>query len=153
MIHYVQGDLFQDEYKVDAYAHGVNCQGFMGAGIAKEFRERYNKMYQKYKILCTQVPRGLNPGEIYFWISSNGCPSVYNLATQDKVGRQAKLTYVEQCFVSMKESADRNDVKSIAMPAIGSGIGGLDIKDVKQVLKHVFSDWSGEIYFFDRFSK
>lgn len=152
MIYYVQGDLFQNQYKVDSYAHGVNCQGFMGAGIAKEFRARYNQMYLEYKKMCLSIPRELNTGEIYYW-KSNDKPSVYNLATQDKTGRQAKLTHVEQCFVKMKEHADKNNVTSIAMPAIGSGIGGLRIESVKQVLEIIFSDWSGEIYFFDRFSK
>ena len=37
-IHFVSGDLFANRYAVQAFAHGCNCQGSMGAGIAKEFR-------------------------------------------------------------------------------------------------------------------
>jgi O-acetyl-ADP-ribose deacetylase (regulator of RNase III) len=42
------GDLFENAYHAQALAHGCNCQGSMGAGIAVGFRERYPKMYEEY---------------------------------------------------------------------------------------------------------
>jgi O-acetyl-ADP-ribose deacetylase (regulator of RNase III) len=41
----VRGDLFDNAHHVQAFAHGCNCQGSMGAGIAKTFRSRYPEMY------------------------------------------------------------------------------------------------------------
>lgn len=37
---------------VTSYAHGCNCKGAMGKGIAKQFKERYSEMYQAYKLQC-----------------------------------------------------------------------------------------------------
>ena len=45
---FVKGDLFRQE-GLRALAHGCNCAGAMGKGIAVEFRERFPKMYAEYK--------------------------------------------------------------------------------------------------------
>jgi hypothetical protein len=48
---FVSGDLFADP-SLDGLAHGCNCVGAMGAGIAMEFRRRYPEMYLQYKKHC-----------------------------------------------------------------------------------------------------
>lgn len=57
---FVSGDLFADEHCVQAFAHGCNCQGSMGAGIAKTFRARYPEMYEEYRRRCKAEPRLFN---------------------------------------------------------------------------------------------
>jgi O-acetyl-ADP-ribose deacetylase (regulator of RNase III) len=58
---FVSGDLFANEFKAEAFAHGCNCQGSMGPGIAKGFRERYPEMYEEYRRRCKAKPR-IQPG-------------------------------------------------------------------------------------------
>jgi O-acetyl-ADP-ribose deacetylase (regulator of RNase III) len=62
-IRWVAGDLFANAYKAQAFAQGCNCQGSMGAGIAKGFRERYPKMYAEYRSRCKAEPRQFNLGD------------------------------------------------------------------------------------------
>jgi O-acetyl-ADP-ribose deacetylase (regulator of RNase III) len=50
-IKYVTGDLFVNRHQAEALAHGCNCQGAMGAGIAVGFRERYPRMYEEYLLI------------------------------------------------------------------------------------------------------
>ena len=57
-IRWVAGNLFANVYKVEAFAQGCNCQGSMGAGIAKGFRERYPKMSQEYRSRCNRQIAG-----------------------------------------------------------------------------------------------
>ena len=54
-IRWVTGDLFANAYKARAFAQGCNCQGSMGAGIAKGFRQRYPTMFEEYR---SRVSRG-----------------------------------------------------------------------------------------------
>ena len=60
----VAGDLFANVHDVQAFAHGCNCQGSMGAGIAVTFRTRYPEMYEQYRALCKATPRGFNISSI-----------------------------------------------------------------------------------------
>ena len=55
-IEFVSGDLFDNAYDAQAFAHGCNCQGSMGAGIAKTFRARYPEMYDEYSRRCKAQP-------------------------------------------------------------------------------------------------
>ena len=80
-IQYVSGDLFENVYEVQAFAHGCNCQGAMGAGIATGFRERYPEMYAQYLAMCKAEPRQFNLGDVFLW-REQGKPSVFNLGTQ-----------------------------------------------------------------------
>ena len=83
---YVAGDLFANEHQAQALAHGCNCQGVMGAGIALGFRERYPAMYSEYRRRCQAAPRQFNPGEVFLWKDA-ALPWVFNLATQEDYGR------------------------------------------------------------------
>src|SRR5262249_47885477 len=82
-IEFVSGDLFANAHGVEAFAHGCNCQGSMGAGIAKGFRERYPEMYEQYRGRCKAEPRQFNLGDCWLW-KQKGNPSVFNLGTQER---------------------------------------------------------------------
>lgn len=74
MIRYVQGNIF--ESSAQTIVNPVNCKGVMGAGLAKQFKERYPKMYQAYHIFCMT---GLfKPGKLMLHKES-----VINLCDQD----------------------------------------------------------------------
>ena len=54
MIRYIEkGDIFRIE-GVSSYAHGCNCAGAMGKGIAVQFKDKYPDMYLEYKLLCKE---------------------------------------------------------------------------------------------------
>ena len=48
-VEFASGELFANTYVAQAFAHGCNCQGVTGAGIAVGFRERYPEMYEQYR--------------------------------------------------------------------------------------------------------
>jgi O-acetyl-ADP-ribose deacetylase (regulator of RNase III) len=56
-IRLVSGDLFDTEYDAQAIAHGCNCQGSMGAGVAKTIRARYPEMDAEYRSRCKGEPQ------------------------------------------------------------------------------------------------
>ena len=146
-IHFVAGDLFANEHHAQALAHGVNCKGSMGAGIAVGFRERYPAMYEEYRRRCTAIPRELNPGDCFLWKAADGKPWVFNLATQEDYWR-SRATYdaVEQALAAMRAQAESAGVRSIAIPRIGTGYGGLSWKKLRPIVERVFATWPGDLY-------
>lgn len=131
MITYVTGDLFTTP-GIDALAHGVNCAGVMGIGIAVEFRRRWPEMFAAYRAQC--LARNLRPGDVLAWGKS---PIIYNLATQQRPGRRATLRAIRVAIGQMLFVADGHRVTRIGLPRIGCGYGGLLWADVRAALEDV----------------
>jgi O-acetyl-ADP-ribose deacetylase (regulator of RNase III) len=77
-------------------------------------------------------------GDVYDY--DYGIGHVYNLATQQHyciAGQLAKLEYIETSMEKMMQLADKSGVRSIAMPKIGAGLGGLNWVEVKAVIEKV----------------
>lgn len=133
MVHFIkEGDIFSLK-GVSSYAHGCNCAGAMGKGIALQFRNRYPVMYKEYKLLCQSGQ--FNPGDVFDYNYGEGY--VYNLATQQSWRTQAKIEYIKSALNEMCKLAISQNVKSIAMPAIGAGLAGLHWEEVKSVINDI----------------
>ncbi len=128
----IKGDLFAVP-GLDALAHGVNCVGAMGAGIAVEFRRRWPSMFSHYREACRQGV--LQPGGIIAWRTLGRGPWVYNLATQPRPGPCASLPAIESALAQMVGHARVSGVKRIGMPQIGCGLGGLSYADVRPLIE------------------
>ena len=133
MIQFIErGDIFNIK-DVNSYAHGCNCAGAMGKGIALQFKNKYPKVYSEYRAMCKD---GLfNPGDVFDYNYGNG--HIYNLGTQVSWKTKARLEYIENSVGRMLELAASDNVTKIALPAIGAGLGGLNWNDVKEILNRV----------------
>lgn len=130
----VTGDLFDPDHGFDAIGHGVNCQGAMGAGIAKVFREKYPDMYEVYKKICSNdllLPGGIMPWKVDdLWI--------YNIASQQYTGPDAKIDWLGLGLVRVKRHMMTAGALHLGLPRIGAGIGGLTYPDVYDTVCEVF---------------
>ena len=128
MIRYIEkGDIFRID-GVSSYAHGCNCAGAMGKGIAVQFKSKYPDMYLEYKQLCKE--NKFCPGDVFDYDYGNG--HIYNLGTQATWRTRAKIEYIEKALIQMLELASGDNVTAIALPAIGAGLGGLKWDDVSR---------------------
>lgn len=127
-----EGDIFGIE-GVSSFAHGCNCAGAMGKGIALQFRERFPEMYNQYKVLCKN--NSYKPGDVFDYDYGKG--HIYNLATQVSWRTKAKIEYISESVTKMFELAIVDEVREIAMPTIGAGLGGLVWSDVKEVIAEI----------------
>ncbi|MDB5344023.1 MAG: RNase inhibitor [Schlesneria sp.] len=150
-IEYIAGDLFANTVAAQAFAHGCNCQGSMGAGVATGFRERYPDMYEEFRRKCKAQPREFNLGDAWLW-KSDDLPWVFNLGTQEKIWHaRASYEAIEISLRTVRTLADAERVESIAMPRIGVGYGGLSWKKVKLIVDQVFADWTGRLIVYETF--
>ena len=149
-IHYVAGDLLQNEHSLQAIAHGCNLQGLMGAGVAVGIRDRYPAMYAEYRRRCQAKPREFNLGDVFAWQEADW-PIVYNLGTQARAGRGATYVAVTLSLREMRRQAEAQGLARIGLPRIAAGYGGLSWKKVKAIVETVFADWEGDLYVYEEY--
>ncbi len=144
MIHYIQGDLFETNATI--IAHGCNCQGVMGSGVAKLVRDQYPEAYQRY--LEKYEQEGWRLGEVQFVAQPNG-KWIANCATQDEFLPRgichANYDAIRACMIQLKTFA-RDRGLSIAMPKIGAGLAGGDWNVIESILNEVFTDFEVSVY-------
>jgi O-acetyl-ADP-ribose deacetylase (regulator of RNase III) len=127
---YRKGDLF-GHTGLDAWAHGCNTKGKMGAGIAKGFKQRFPEMYVQYVAQCAA---GLaQPGRLFLY-KSQAPAYVFNLYTQELPGANAHYEYVRRAVDAMSAAGNRLAIRTIGIPKIGCGIGGLEWPQIEQYL-------------------
>ncbi|WP_165227312.1 macro domain-containing protein [Aquisphaera insulae] len=150
-IEFVAGDLFANAANARALAHGCNCQGSMGAGVARGFRERYPEMYEQFRARCKAVPRQFNLGDAWLW-KDDRRPWVFNLGTQEAFWHaRASYEAIETALGQMRVIADAEGIDSIAMPRIGVGYGGLSWKKVEEILGRVLGEWPGRAIVYETY--
>ena len=103
----------------------VNCVGVMGAGLALEFRKRYPQMYEEYKDLCGRGRFGI--GEIQIVkVNPSGHKYIINFPTKRHWNEPSQLNYIEIGLKRLLPDLMTGSINSIAFPALGCGLGGLD---------------------------
>ena len=123
------GDLF--DLGLPAVGHGCNCQGSMRGGIARDVRARWPEMYDEYRRRCENGTFRL--GGFFRWDA--GDVVVYNLATQQRSGADARLDAVDASVRGALADAASLGLTALGVPKLGAGIGGLDWADVRAVLR------------------
>lgn len=137
MVKYIEyGNIFNLK-DIHNYAHGCNCAGAMGKGIALQFKEKYPLMYREYKELCKDGLFSL--GDVYIYKYNNGV--IFNLGTQVSWRTKADINAIEKAIKIMFQHAFQNDINKIALPKIGAGLGGLNWNDVKTIINKVADEY------------
>jgi O-acetyl-ADP-ribose deacetylase (regulator of RNase III) len=132
MIELVKGDIFDAD--VEAVVNAVNAHGVMGAGLALQFKNRYPCMYAEYKRRCTAGEFG--PGEVMPVKVDDSNPRwVINFATKDHWRDPSKLEYIERGLADLRRAIHSLELISVAIPALGCGLGQLDWPTVRARIK------------------
>ena len=114
----------------------VNCVGVMGAGLAKEFKERYPKNYRRYHLACKEGQ--VNIGKCYTTVNNMpGNLVIINLPTKTHWSSLSLLEWVEAGLRDMLDHVGPGDV--VAIPGLGCGLGGLESASVMDVMLSVLS--------------
>lgn len=145
-VQFLTGDIFYTN--AQTIAHGCNCNGRMGAGIARDIKKRHPGMFREYKSLCHREQ--LLPGGYYLYKESE--PWILNLATQDTLGG-ARIEYVEECLENFTEYYEQEGITSLAMPRVAAGLGGLQWEDVKKLLTDILGQLPISVYVYENFER
>ena len=130
----VDGDLFAQN--VAAIVNPVNCVGVMGAGLALAFRERHPNMYAEYQRAC--AAGDLRPGQIHTYEVRPG-RWIINFPTKDHWRDPSQLEFIVAGLKALATFANKQRLGSIALPALGCGLGGLPISAVEPLIANAAS--------------
>ena len=132
MVTFVNGDIFKSPAQV--LTNTVNCVGVMGKGVALEFKNRYPQMFNDYKAKCDQG--NVKPGQPYLW--EDDTAQVLNFPTKRNWRDNSLLQDIEDGLKHLANSYEQMGIQSIAMPALGCGLGGLKWSEVQPlIVKHL----------------
>ena len=109
----------------------------MTGGIARAFRAKDEQMYDEYRRLCRSGEFTL--GGFFAWTCADGTV-VYNLATQQHPGPDARLDAIRTSVTAMLADAEQRGLPEVGVPRIGAGIGGVHWDDVRAVLEQAGAD-------------
>ena len=154
MIKYVSGDILNST--ADTIAHGVAPNDDFKQGLALSLREQWPSLYKDFRHYCkTTHPK---EGGLWFWKGAEG-PAVVSLLTQEHPPSQsmhpgkATLPYVRHSLKELRKEAEKQGFKSIALPKIATGVGGLEWDDVKPLIEENFSDSAIPVYVYECYEK
>jgi O-acetyl-ADP-ribose deacetylase (regulator of RNase III) len=138
MMRFTKGNLL--DAKVEAVVNTVNTVGVMGKGIALMFKERFPKNYQAYAAAC-------EAGEVRvgkMFVSSvdelEGPRWVINFPTKEHWRSPTKIEWVRAGLASLKDVIREKHIRSVAIPPLGCGNGGLKWRDVRPLIQEALGD-------------
>lgn len=121
MIRLVKGNIFDS--KMQTLVNPVNTVGVMGAGLAKQFKERYPQMFIRYKKFCDNGQ--LSIGNLWLY-QAKSLPWVLCMPTKRDWRQPSRPEWVDLGIKKLADNYKRLDIHSIAIPKLGAGLGGLD---------------------------
>lgn len=156
MVKKVIGNLLDSD--CDYICHQVNCQGVMGSGIAKQIRERWPKVYERYRCEYeTRLRNGRNPeemlGGIYIVPVDEFSKRVINLYSQRTYGYDGKRYTSYDAFASCLEEIRKfiSPGCSIGFPKnIGCGLGGAKWNVIDALIEETLGE-DYDVYIYEYF--
>lgn len=124
---------------VEAIVNTVNCVGVMGKGIALQFKLKYPENYRFYKTTCDQGRMMVGKVLIFQRESIDYPKYIINFPTKRHWKGKSTLQDISEGLDSLVAEIKHLKIKSIAIPALGSGLGGLDWQQVKSLIIDAFS--------------
>lgn len=132
MIKYKTGDLFNEN--VEALVNSVNCVGVMGRGIALQFKNRFPDNFKAYATACKH--QEVQPGQMFVFETKQLANPRYiiNFPTKRHWRGKSRMEDIESGLKSLVSEIKKRNIQSIAIPSLGSDLGGLNWSDVRPLI-------------------
>lgn len=138
MIENATGHLLQAE--AEALVNTVNCVGVMGKGIALQFKQAWPEMAEEYQRLCRRGE--MRPGQVQVWETRTLHDPKYiiNFPTKREWFRSSRYADIASGLASLAQAIRERNIRSVAVPALGCGAGGLAWSKVRPMIEQAFAD-------------
>ncbi len=137
MIEYKTGDILQDD--AEALVNTVNCVGVMGRGIALQFKHKFPENFIAYAEACRREQ--VKPGKMFIHETDRLTPPRYiiNFPTKRHWRQKSSLADIEAGLDHLVTVIRHHGIRSLAIPPLGSGLGGLNWSDVRDRIESTLS--------------
>ena len=134
MIEYKTGDILTEE--ADALVNTVNCVGVMGRGIALQFKRAFPANFKAYAARCRR--KEMQPGRVFVFETGMLSPRyIVNFPTKRHWRGKSRMADIECGLRSLASEIRSRGIRSIAIPPLGSGLGGLSWPEVRTRMEEV----------------
>ena len=154
MIKEVSGDIMLS--KAQVIVQGVAPHDHFDTGLALSLRQDFPSMAKDFRHWCHQT--NPSPGAAWIWSSAAGT-RIVNLLTQEPSsghgghGGAATLQHVSHALRELKKIIQDEGIKSIAIPRLATGVGGLKWEDVKPLIHNALEDSNVTVFVYSTFVK
>ncbi|MBV1928599.1 MAG: macro domain-containing protein [Gammaproteobacteria bacterium] len=138
MIKFTSGDILRAD--AQAIVNTVNCVGVMGRGIALQFKKAWPENFKTYAVACKQAK--VQPGSMFIVETGQLTHPKYiiNFPTKRHWRGASRIEDVEAGLRALAKDIKEKHITSIAIPPLGSGLGGLNWADVRQLIETTLGD-------------
>jgi len=129
MIEYKTGNVIAEE--AEALVNTVNCVGIMGRGIALQFKKVFPDNFSSYEEACKQ--NRVQPGKMFVYETGNLTHPRYiiNFPTKRHWKGKSRMEDIDSGLIALAHEIRTRKIRSIAIPPLGCGLGGLDWDKVR----------------------
>ncbi len=130
MIEFKTGDIFAED--VEALVNSVNCVGVMGRGIALQFKQAFPENFTAYAAACKR--KEVRPGRMFVYETGHlaGPRFIINFPTKRHWRGKSRMEDIESGLAALAQEIHERRIRSVALPPLGSGLGGLEWQAVRQ---------------------
>jgi len=136
MIRLTKGNILQA--RAEALVNTVNCMGYMGKGIALQFKKAFPANFKAYEQACRA--KEVQTGRVFVYATGSMMDPkfIINFPTKQDWRENSKYEYVAEGLKSLLQVIRERGIKSIAIPPLGCGLGGLDWAKVRPMIESAF---------------
>ena len=133
MIEYRTGNIF--DVDVEALVNTVNCQGFMGRGLSLQFKDVFPGNFKAYQKACREGK--VEPPRMFVFDRRKitGPRYIVNFPTKRHWRGKSRMEDIESGLDELAKEIREREIQSIAIPPLGSGLGGLIWEDVREQIE------------------
>ena len=132
MIRFTHGNIFTQP--AEAIVNPVNCVGVMGRGLALQFKRRYPEVFHAYRIACRHGT--IRPGRVFVHPSGRDIPRwILHFPTKRHWRDPSSLEDIRLGLADLAATVILRRIRSIALPSIGCGLGGLRWLTVRPLIE------------------
>jgi len=142
MIYLREGNIF--ESGAQALVNPVNTDGVMGKGLALEFKNRFPVNFKAYHKACKD--KSLDIGSVL--VCQEKDVYVVNFPTKRHWHEKSRYYYIQMGLHSLARAIEKHRIGSIAIPALGCGLGGLEWDPVRGLIEARLKDLNCDIFLF-----
>lgn len=138
MIEFTKGNLLESD--AEALVNTVNTVGVMGKGVALMFKEAFPENFKEYEAACRA--KELHVGKVFVTQRESflGPKWIVNFPTKAHWRYPSKMEWVDRGLDDLKAVIVQNGIRSIALPPLGAGNGGLEWTEVRELIVEKLSD-------------
>ena len=141
MIEYRTGNILEAD--AEALVNPVNCVGVMGRGISLQFRKAWPGNYEAYVRACRRGE--VQPGRMFVFDTGRLTNPRYiiNFPTKRHWRDASRMEDIEAGLRALVDEIRRRGIRSIAIPPLGCGLGGLNWREVRVLINRALGDLAG----------